>query len=81
MDVIVERCAGLGRAPLPCRCFLRRRAWRGRPDVALANVLGTVVDFIAFNAGVIALVQPVGCINSVRRRSCVGELASRLRSG
>ncbi len=34
-------------------------ARRGRPDVALANVLGTVVHFIAFNAGVIALVQPL----------------------
>ena len=34
-------------------------AKRGRADIALANVLGTVVHFIAFNAGVIALVQPL----------------------
>jgi cation:H+ antiporter len=34
-------------------------ARRGRPDVALANVLGTIVHFIAFNAGVIALVRPL----------------------
>ncbi|MDQ3859532.1 MAG: hypothetical protein M3327_14000 [Actinomycetota bacterium] len=34
-------------------------AKRGRADVALANVLGTVVHFIAFNAGVIALVRPL----------------------
>lgn len=41
----------LARVALPAR--------RGRPDVALGNVLGTVVHFIAFNAGVIALVQPL----------------------
>ncbi len=41
----------VGRVVLPAR--------RGRPDVALANVLGTVVHFIAFNAGVIALVRPL----------------------
>jgi cation:H+ antiporter len=41
----------LARVAVPAR--------RGRPDVALANVLGTVVHFIAFNAGVIALVQPL----------------------
>jgi cation:H+ antiporter len=41
----------LARVALPAK--------RGRSDVALANVLGTVVHFIAFNAGVIALVQPL----------------------
>jgi cation:H+ antiporter len=41
----------LARVALPAR--------RGRPDVALANVLGTIVHFVAFNAGVIALVQPL----------------------
>ena len=41
----------LARVALPAR--------RGRSDVALANVLGTVVHFVAFNAGVIALVQPL----------------------
>jgi cation:H+ antiporter len=34
-------------------------ARRGRADVALGNVLGTIVHFIAFNAGVIALVRPL----------------------
>jgi cation:H+ antiporter len=34
-------------------------ARRGRGDVALGNVVGTIVHFIAFNAGVIALVQPL----------------------
>jgi cation:H+ antiporter len=34
-------------------------ARRGRADVALANVVGTIVHFIAFNAGVIALVRPL----------------------
>jgi cation:H+ antiporter len=32
---------------------------RGRGDVALGNVLGTIVHFVAFNAGVIALVKPL----------------------
>jgi cation:H+ antiporter len=32
---------------------------RGRGDVALANVLGTIVHFVAFNAGVMALVKPL----------------------
>jgi cation:H+ antiporter len=41
----------LARVALPAK--------RGRSDVALANVLGTIVHFIAFNAGVIALVQPL----------------------
>jgi cation:H+ antiporter len=34
-------------------------ARRGRADVALGNVVGTIVHFIAFNAGVIALVRPL----------------------
>jgi cation:H+ antiporter len=34
-------------------------ARHGRGDVALANVLGTIVHFVAFNAGVIALVRPL----------------------
>jgi cation:H+ antiporter len=34
-------------------------ARRGRADIALGNVLGTIVHFIAFNAGVIALVRPL----------------------
>jgi cation:H+ antiporter len=34
-------------------------AQRGRADIALGNVVGTIVHFIAFNAGVIALVRPL----------------------
>jgi cation:H+ antiporter len=42
-------------------------ARRGRGDVAIANVLGTIVHFAAFNAGVIALVRPLE-LDSVTRR-------------
>ncbi len=41
----------VGRVAVPAR--------RGRGDIALGNVVGTIVHFIAFNAGVIALVQPL----------------------
>jgi len=41
----------VGRVTVPAR--------RGRGDVALGNVLGTIVHFAAFNAGVIALVRPL----------------------
>jgi cation:H+ antiporter len=34
-------------------------ARRGRGELALANVAGTIVHFIAFNAAVIALVRPI----------------------
>ena len=34
-------------------------ARRARGDVALANVLGTIVHFVGLNAGVIALVKPL----------------------
>lgn len=41
----------LGRVAVPAK--------RGRSDVALGNIIGTVTHFIAFNAGVIAFVKPV----------------------
>jgi cation:H+ antiporter len=41
----------VGRVLVPAR--------RGRADVALANVLGTIVHFACLNAGVIALVRPL----------------------
>jgi len=41
----------VGRVAVPTR--------HGRGDVALGNVLGTIVHFAAFNAGVIALVRPI----------------------
>jgi cation:H+ antiporter len=34
-------------------------ARRGRGDIALGNIFGTIVHFISFNAGVIALVRPL----------------------
>jgi cation:H+ antiporter len=41
----------VGRVALPAR--------RGRADVAMANILGTIVHFACLNAGVIALVRPL----------------------
>jgi cation:H+ antiporter len=34
-------------------------ARRGRPDISLGNVIGSILTFFLFNAGVIALVRPV----------------------
>jgi cation:H+ antiporter len=42
-------------------------ARRGRGDIALGNVVGTIVHFIAFNAGVIALVRPLDLDSASRR--------------
>jgi cation:H+ antiporter len=41
----------VGRVAVPNR--------RGRGDLALGNVLGTVVHFVALNAGIVALVSPL----------------------
>jgi cation:H+ antiporter len=41
----------LARVAVPAR--------RGRPELALGNLAGTIIHFAAFNAGVIALVQPL----------------------
>jgi len=41
----------VGRVAVPAR--------RGRPDVAVANILGTIVHFACLNAGLIALVRPL----------------------
>jgi cation:H+ antiporter len=41
----------VARVALPAR--------RGRGDVALANIVGTIVHFVALNAGVTALVRPL----------------------
>ena len=48
----------VGRVAVPAR--------RGRPELALANVAGTIVHFIAFNAGVIALVKPLRLDHATR---------------
>jgi len=34
-------------------------AWRGHPEIALGNVVGSVFAFFLFNAGVIALIHPL----------------------
>jgi cation:H+ antiporter len=41
----------LGRVAVPAK--------RGRPELALGNIAGTIAHFAAFNAGVIALVKPL----------------------
>jgi cation:H+ antiporter len=41
-------------------------AQRGRGDLALANVAGTIVHFISLNAGVIALVKPLALDDATR---------------
>jgi len=41
----------VGRVAVPTR--------RGKPELALGSIAGTIVHFIAFNAGVIALVKPL----------------------
>ncbi len=41
----------LARVAVPAR--------RGRPELALGNIAGTIIHFAAFNAGVIALVKPL----------------------
>jgi cation:H+ antiporter len=41
----------LPRMPLP--------AWRGHPEVSVGNILGTIVFFVLFNVGVIALLRPL----------------------
>jgi len=41
----------LGRVAVPTK--------RGKPELALGNIAGTIVHFIAFNAAVIALVKPL----------------------
>lgn len=49
----------IGRVAVPAR--------RGRADVALANIFGTIVHFACLNAGVIALVRPL-TLDDVSRR-------------
>jgi cation:H+ antiporter len=39
---------------------------RGRGDLGLANITGTIVHFISFNAGVIALVKPLALDDASR---------------
>ena len=48
----------LGRVAVPTR--------RGRPELALANIAGTIVHFIALNIGVIAVVKPLRLDHTTR---------------
>lgn len=34
-------------------------AWKGRPEITCGNVIGSILAFFCFNAGIIALVRPV----------------------
>jgi cation:H+ antiporter len=49
----------LGRVAVPAR--------RGRPELALGNIAGTIIHFASFNAGVIALVKPLVLGHSTTR--------------
>jgi cation:H+ antiporter len=42
-------------------------ARRGRPELALGNIAGTIIHFAAFNAGVIALVKPLALDHDTTR--------------
>src|SRR3954454_813959 len=48
----------LGRVAVPAK--------RGRPELALGNIAGTIAHFAAFNAGVIALVKPLALDHPTR---------------
>jgi len=48
----------IGRVAVPAR--------RGRADVAIANIFGTIVHFACLNAGVIALVRPLELDDATR---------------
>jgi cation:H+ antiporter len=42
-------------------------ARQGRPDISVGNVVGSILAFFLWNAGIIALVQPVPVDNTVLR--------------
>src|SRR6185437_3222918 len=42
-------------------------ARRGRPEIGLGNIAGTVVHFAALNAGIIALVKPLALDSQTTR--------------
>jgi cation:H+ antiporter len=49
----------LARVAVPAR--------RGRPELALGNIAGTIIHFVAFNAGVIGLVRPLALDHDTTR--------------
>jgi cation:H+ antiporter len=60
----------LARVAVPAR--------RGRGEVALGNVAGTVVHFVGLNAGLIALVQPLALDDETRHFYLPAALAATL---
>jgi cation:H+ antiporter len=40
-------------------------AYKGRPEISMGNILGTVLFFVLFNAGLIALIAPLRIESSV----------------
>jgi cation:H+ antiporter len=40
-------------------------AYKGRPEISMGNILGTVLFFVLFNAGIIALISPLRVETSV----------------
>jgi cation:H+ antiporter len=51
---------------------------RGRGELALGNVIGTIVHFAAFNAGVIALVEPLDLDQATRELHLPAALGATL---
>lgn len=51
---------------------------RGRGDLAVGNIAGTIVHFAAFNAGVIALVKPLALDSATRHLHLPVALAGTL---
>jgi cation:H+ antiporter len=60
----------VGRLAVPAR--------RGRPEIALGNLAGTIVHFVAHNAGVIALVKSRALDNTSLRLHLPVAVASTL---
>ena len=60
----------VGRVAVPSR--------RGRGDLALANIAGTIIHFVAFNAGVIALVRPIALDHATLALHLPATVASTL---
>jgi cation:H+ antiporter len=51
---------------------------RGRADLALGNIVGTIVHFAAFNAGVIALIKPLELDDATRYLHLPAALAATI---
>lgn len=52
-------------------------ALKGRPEIAVGNVIGSILAFFLFNAGIIALVHPIavgGMVNTFYLPVCLGTV-------